>query len=243
MKSILISLLLSLLSYTTTFAQEKEAPAAPVEKGKWGLQDYKRFKAYLNTLPLDAYPTLKNEKTKAIFQKVISSDYKDFLRDEAISLEVKMPYVMSYHQSMIELLRSYLMAYMKEKKYGIELAYIQGVSIDISAEIIPLIKELIKTFDKNDETYQVRMNGLKQMRFGLKQQLEGAWINIRDIETSTDEERIILTTYFSKAAVPILKFIESSDKKEFITKMKKYIPFEPNPKVKELLKELLSKLN
>lgn len=239
MKSIIVSFIVSIVCCTAAFAQENKLPSIDKE---WTIEDYKSFNNYLNTISLDSYPTLKNEKTKALFQKIISSDYKSFLRDEAISLDVKGPYMMNYQKNIGEVLSKYLAGYAKGNDFGIELMHLEGTAIDISAEMIPMIREFMKTLDKNDKTYQVRMNGIKQMRLGLKQQLEGVWIIIRDTENLSTEERIILSEYFLNAAVSILNFIDPADKKEFVTKVKKYIPFEPNQKVKTLLSQLLSKV-
>jgi len=239
MKSIILSFILSLLSYTAVFAQLNELPST--EK-KWEIKDYKDFNTYLEGISFDSYPSLKNKETKAVFQKILAGDYKETLYAKDIDLNIKMPYLLEYQKNIREIFIKYLAAEKKGNDFGIEVMHLQGTIIYLSSEMVPLIKEFLNTLDKNDESYQVRVDGIKQAKHGLKQQLEGTLVSIKDRRNSSDKERIILSEYFVDACPRILNFLDASNQKEFKAKIVAYLPIEPNKKVKVLLGKLLAKL-
>ncbi|PTX61025.1 hypothetical protein C8N46_105181 [Kordia periserrulae] len=239
MKSIISNVCLLFFFVTIIFGQTSDSLS--IEK-EWTIEDYQKFTSLLKTLSPDAYPTLKNEATGKLFQKVIAPNYKSFLQNESISVDKKMEYGFTYQQSIREVLNTYATAHVNGNAYGIELSHLVGVIIDFSAETIPVAEIFVKTLNPNDKTYQVRMNGLQQIKYGMKQILEGSFMMIRNTEDSTDEERIILATYFSNAGVDILNYLDASYRTEFKVEIEKYILQESNATVKTLLQSLLQKI-
>ncbi|AXG67828.1 hypothetical protein KORDIASMS9_00010 [Kordia sp. SMS9] len=237
MKSIASNLLLFFLCFTSVFAQTHELPSLEKE---WTANDIKILSTYLKKIPEDSYPTVQHEN--ALFQKIIAVNYKRTMRDKAIDIDVKMPYIFEYQQALKEILMQYLTAHKNGNAYGMELSHISGIMLAISAEIIPVLKEFMKTLDPNDKNYQVRMNGLKQMKFGLKQQLQGTLIMIKDTKTSSNEERIVSATYLLNSGVEPLQFLDASDQEQIKTEIETYIPKAPNKTLKKLLHAFLKKL-
>jgi len=238
MKSIAISLLVSILCFTTALAQKNQLL---LQKVQWTLEDCKKLSTHIDTLAPDAYPVLKNKQTTATFQKIISDDYREILQDASIDLQVKFPFVLEYQRTINKIFKKYQAAD-KAHDYGIELMYFQGVLLDISAEMIVLVKEFVKTLDKNDESYQMRMDGVKQAKLGLKQQLDGAFMIIKGTKDTSDEERIILSKYLANSGGAILDYLDEEYRKEFLTKIQKQISIEQNVKVKSQLQTLLLKV-
>lgn len=235
MKSIIASIIIAVLCITTSFAQNNELF---LQKVKLTLQEHNNLRVRIDTLSNDSYPTLKNEQTRATFKKIISQDYKEILQNTS-GLNVKAQFLGEYQNTINKILKKYLAATIKQNQYGIELMYLQGTLIDISAEMVSLLKEFIKTLDRNDESYQVRMDGVKQVKLGLKQQLEGVFIIIRDVQNTSDEERIILSKYLANSGGSILLFLDEAYRKDYSLKIQKQLSVESNQKLKNLLMELI----
>ncbi len=239
MKFTVSNLILVFSCFTISFGQTNNSLST--EK-KWTIADYQKFNSLLATLAIDAYPTLKNKNTNALFQKLITTDYKEMLRDENISVNKKMAYIAGYQQAIGKTYNSYFLASTKDNTYGIEISHLTGCMLNLSYEMIPVANAFLKTLDPNDKTYQIRLNGIEQLKFGMKQQLQGSFIMIKSKNDSTDEERIIIATYFSNVGAKLISFLDASDSKKIKSEIKEYILHERNVKIKTLLREVLQKL-
>ncbi|MEM6686137.1 MAG: hypothetical protein AAF617_10165 [Bacteroidota bacterium] len=236
MKSIIPSMIIAFLCFTTSFAQGSDLPS--IEE-KWTFNDYKKISGYLDALSIKAYPTLKNEKTKAIFQKIISHDYKEILRDKDLSLGVRIPKAMDHQALIAQIMEKYFSAYMDGQEYGIEIAHLLGTMFNVSAEILLNVEDYAKNIDPKASDYKVRKDGFTLMKSGLTKQLNGTFVSVEDTEASSDEERMILVKEYLTVIIPkIIHFLEDTDKAAFKKRVLQQISVENNKEIKRLLTEL-----
>jgi hypothetical protein len=218
-------------------ALEKGAPA--IEKS-WGPTDYVAFAEYLNKIPKNSYPRVGSSKSRALFMKGVDSVEQEIFTRTGIHINERMALALQMKQAASNTMKRYYRAHNSGADYSTELIYLQGLSLSITRQNLALVDEFIPTIDPNDGKYEVRMQGLRKLKYSMAGQLIAAILSLQEIHAYSDAERRILSGYLAENFLDILDHLDQSVQREIVIKLEQLKKTERDVKIRKRITELLN---
>jgi hypothetical protein len=156
-----------------------------------------------------------------------------------MTIEEKLTELITIQSQLTQILYSLLASPMDSVSYEHALVTISlGY---VSAQLMPLVNKFMKTFDKSDETYEIRINGMRQAFYGMKGMLVG-YLLTTFVENKNPEFTPMLIDNVNYFGPKISKELPKDIRRETIMSIKNTV----EPRVKKNLKkqynELIKKL-
>jgi len=183
MKNLFPIFILLLFSCQNLFQNDKSQSleeayrfGAPSVEKYWDADDYEKFSNYLSKISEDALPLYKSKKSGELFNRLINSISQDVFEDQNISINEKMEIAVRFIDATGRIVKRYGFSIMKNVDYSSEFAHLLGIVLTNFNQINPLLNDFLKTIDKHDETYEIRMEGLDQFKNGVFKTIKGTLI-------------------------------------------------------------------
>lgn len=188
----------------------------PSPDREWFAKDIVAFQNALQDHP----SSLPNgERYADLFAKLIEGEYLGYLSDHQIPLNTRIEDSITILHAFNEILVKYWTDLQSEPTLEDELARITAVLLDATGNAMNRVDEFLPTIPQ-DETYETRLAGLKQMKEGMTTVLDGAIDMVADKKSLSDNSRIIVLIAVARN-YPILKnSVPMSTRKEFLRRLK-----------------------
>lgn len=219
-------------------AEEYVQLGMPAHDRIWSSEDMKRAIEVLtrlkNTNP-EQLPRYKSERSGDVFARITADENLDLYRNLTLPLNERLLATNDYMMATNVIIKIYLEDYFRTGSGGTEFAELTGSALRIVVVLFDLVNEFIPTLDKNDETYAVRMDGLKKMKMGLSMVIAGTIDTISQPEFLIISERKRLVRYLSETIGSTLPNLSKSSQTEIIVRLKN---LNEDPSMQDLQPEL-----
>lgn len=180
-------------------------------------------------------PRYRSQLSGAAFERLTANENLDMYRDRRLPLEQRLPDALSFMQSGNQILSLYLAAFGQQAVGDSELVELAGAQLRLSVVMIALVNEFLPTLDKDDPTYPVRMNGLRQMKGGLATIVAGSLQTLTESHAYRTSELKRLVGYMQRTFPDILPELPEGSRTEFVVRLRS---FSDDPRMQHLNPEL-----
>lgn len=209
-----VCVLLLVFSLAPALAAQNAAPNPYLEAGipasdrEWHGADYARTSEVLSAGKV-ALPRLSEPLGAALLNRFTSTDNFALHRNLSLPIEARLSDYLGVQHGTGSMLNLYLAAMARQEKVTPEMVQLVAFSLHLSALGIDLIQELLPKIPK-DESYETRMDGLKQMYSGISTQFQGAEAMLNELHIYSESERSFVLDAMA-TTLPVLKKAFSQD--------------------------------
>lgn len=169
---------------------------------------------------LPRYQSVNSGKT---FERLTSDENLSLYRNRSLPIERRFPMALNFMQATNQILKIYLAAFLKKSVSDSELVELMGVQLRMSVVMLGLVDELLPTFDKNDPTYEVRMNGLRQMKEGLGSIVAGSLTTLTERQAYRKSELKRFAGYMVLTFPDLLPKLPDASRTEASIRIKSFL--------------------
>lgn len=201
-------------SLAPVLAAQNAAPNPYLEAGipasdrVWQGVDYVRTGEVLSAGKV-ALPRLSDPVGAALLDRFTTTDNFSLHRNLSLPVEARLSDYLSVQKGTSEVLNLYLAAMVRKEKVTSEMARLVGFSLQLSSLGIDLVQEFLPKIPK-DESYETRMNGLKQMYSGISTQFQGAEAMLHEASMYSEADRTLVLDAMA-STLPVIKKAFSQD--------------------------------
>jgi hypothetical protein len=141
----------------------------PAQDREWSGDDMVKAEKILASVAQKGYrqlPRYKSERSGEVFARLTSPQNLDLFKNRTLPFEVRFSQATNYFQASNQIFKLYLAGFLKGDVRDSELVEFMGAQFRSSLVMLELVDEFLPTIRKDDSKYQVRMQGLDQMRRG-----------------------------------------------------------------------------
>jgi hypothetical protein len=191
---------------------------------EWTGNDMVEAEKVLASLAQNGYrrlPRYKSERSGEVFARLTSPRNLDLFRNRSLPLEGRFPQSLSYLQAGNQIFKLYLSAYLKKEALDSELVELMGAQFRTTAVILELVDEFLPTIKKDDPKYEVRMQGLEQMKRGLASVVAGGLQTLTERENYRGSELARLVGYMQETFPLIVPRLPPAARDETLVRLEK----------------------
>ncbi len=193
----------------------------PATDREWNGRDYATTSRILGEGKV-LRPVLTDEQGKPLIARITDTSNFTFNRNKTLPIGTRLEDFLQIQQGLNGILKQYAFAANRGEALNSEIARLLAFSLHVSALGIDLVNEFLPTIPK-DESYQTRMDGLKQMYSGLTTSFGGAEVSLAETKFySQSDLRVILAAM--EATLPTMQQAFSADyRTELEKKLEKHL--------------------
>jgi len=180
-------------------------------------------------------PRYKSSQSGAIFARLTAAENLELFRNTSLPIEQRLPDALKYMESCNSICKLYLAAFNQQAVGDSELIELLGSQLRLVKVMFELVGEFLPTIDKNDPSYQVRMNGLAQMKSGMAMVVAGSLETLTESHAFRTSERKRLVGYMEETFPAILPELTKESCAEALVRIREYAT---DPEMKDLQPEL-----
>ena len=196
--------------------------AAPSRE--WSGNDLAEAEKVLASLTQKGYrqlPRYQSERSGEVFARLTSPQNLDLFRNRSLPLDARLPQSLSYLQAGNQIFKLYLSAFLKKEARDSELVELMGAQFRATVVVLELVDEFLPTIKKDDPKYEVRMQGLEQMKRGLASIVAGGLQTITERESYRSSELARLVGYMQETFPLIVPRLPSDAGAETLIRLEK----------------------
>jgi hypothetical protein len=217
----------------------------PAQDREWSGDDMGKAEKVLASVAQKGYrqlPRYKSERSGEVFERLTSPQNLDLFKNRTLPLDARFPQALNYFQASNQVLKLYLAGFLKKDVRDSELVELMGSQFRSTVVMLELVDEFVPTIKKDDPKYEVRMQGLDQMKRGLASVVAGGLQTITERESYRGSELVRLVGYMQETFPLIVPRLPPGARTETVLRLKK---MQDDPALKDLqpgLGELHSKV-
>lgn len=136
----------------------------PAHDREWSGDDMVNVEKILASIAQKGYrhlPRYKSERSGVVFARLTSPQNLDLFRNRSLPLGPRLSQSLNYLQASNQVNKLYLSAFLKKDVRDSELVELMGSLLRSTAVLLELVDELLPTLNKDEPSYEVRMQGLE----------------------------------------------------------------------------------
>jgi hypothetical protein len=187
-------------------------------------------------------PRYKSNKSGEVFDRIVSEQNLGFYVNSNLPIQIRLNEILNYGDALNKINKLYLASFINKTTGSSETIEFQGALLRLTAVTFKLGDEFIPTLDKNDPSYSIRIEGLKNMRTGYAGTVMGSLMTIEDRESCSSKDRVRFIGYCQDTFPYIVPQLLEGSQKETVIKLQNLIK---DPKMHDLkpnLQGLLEKV-
>jgi hypothetical protein len=211
----------------------------------WSGDDMVKAEKVLTLVSQKGYrqlPRYKSERSGKAFDRLTSAQNLDFFKDRTFPLNARFPLLINYFQSSNQVFKLYLAGFLKNDVSDSEMVELLGAQLRSALVLLEIVDEFLPTIKKDDPKYQVRMQGLDQMKRGLASVVAGGLKTLTERESYRASELVRLVGYMQETFPQIVLRLPDGSRTETLFRLDK---LQDDPALKDIqpgLRELRSKV-
>lgn len=187
--------------------------------------------------PLPHYDSTGKEKT---FARIASRENFTFFRDDSLSVDQRINSGVSTVAAYTQIYFLYANAAMNKGLYADELTELMGTLLKAEAEFTVLMTNFIKTVPKDRKESEQFKSGMKQMREGIAQSINGTIVVLRDKGAFSAGQLEKIALALKETAPDMLPFLDEELMAKLRTEAEKTIAEGDNETAKSVLRDLFT---
>jgi hypothetical protein len=227
-----------------TIAEYTKAGVPSLEK-PWSAKEAATAVDVLNKIAMNdprQLPRYQSPRSGALFARLASCVALEPVGAEKGTVVERMRVAAQWMRTGQDILKLYLQAMGQKAVSGDEFGEVMSAQLRGSVLVIGLTNELLPTLDKKDPTYQNRMAGVVQARFGLAIVHEGAIMSLQERENYSLAQRRRLLSSLKETGPRIFPFLAPESQTTLIQRLEAVRVDEKSADLKPGVEELLAKL-
>jgi hypothetical protein len=232
-----------LLSVTCIGAPNRFVVAgAPAPDRQWIGSDYVAFAA---SIAKNRYllPTLSDAEGKEIFLRVINRENFEFYQNSALPANVRLQSAAEFQQGLNGILNAYLSAVSRGAKVQRELAELNAMTLHTAAIMYSTVEEVLRDVPENAPNKDKRDTGLRQVKSGIVQIVNGTEISLGDRQIFSETERSLLLQALLETLPRLVSSFSENQTVELKRKMEKRRAEFKGKKDSERLEQIIATLS
>ena len=183
----------------------------------------------------DHLPRYKSPHSGELFSRIIANENLDMHRNGSLPLGARLLDLANYGQSSNSILKTYWSAFEKHSVGDSELVELLGTQLRVMVVMNQMVNEFMPTIRKDDPTYPVRMDGLKQMKGGVSGVVAGSLQTLTETHAYRPSELKKLAGYMQESFPDLIPEVSDASRAEFLVRLRS---FANDPKMQYLKPEL-----
>ncbi|HEY3969490.1 MAG TPA: hypothetical protein VGM05_33360 [Planctomycetaceae bacterium] len=206
----------------------------PAHERRWSGTDMTRAANTLSAMTqtdVGKLPRLESPRSGPLFARMTSEENLDLLRNQSLPIDQRLPDALMFMQGSSAILKLYLASFHKDGTGSTELIEIYGAQLRLWVVISQILDAFIPTLDKNDRTYEVRMQGLEKFREGLEMAVAGTLQTLTERAAYNTAELKRLLGFMQQTYPVLLPGLPQGTRQEAIDRLQS---FRKNPAMADL---------
>jgi hypothetical protein len=166
-------------------------------------------------------PRYRSERSGAVFARLTSPRNLDLFKNRTLPLDARFPKAVEYVGAINAISKLYYAGFLKKDVSGGELVELFGAMLRTTVVLLELTDEFMTTIPKDDPNYQIRMQGMGQVRGGLTQAVTGALVMLTERENYRTNERARLIDYMKETLPAIVPRLSPAQRTEILRQLEK----------------------
>jgi hypothetical protein len=100
--------------------------------------------------------------------------------------------------------------------------------------------EFLPTLDPSDPTYPTRMEGLKQIKYGIVTMFQAWVVSLGETQNYTKDELIRMSRYVEKHGPPLIRKLDQDQQDRIKADLNRISSQSPTPEIRKIASDLLS---
>ncbi len=197
----------------------------PAHERRWSGADMTRAANALSAITqADAgkLPRLESPRSGLLFARMTSEENLDLLRNQSLPIDQRLPDALTFMQGSSAILKLYLASFHKDGTGSTELIEIYGAQLQLWVVITEILNAFIPTLNKNDLTYEVRMQGLEKFREGLEMAVAGTLQTLTERTGYSTAELKRLLGFMQQTYPDLLPVLPPGSRQEAIVRLQSF---------------------
>jgi hypothetical protein len=214
----------------------------PALNRPWSPSDLSIAVDVLNGVAREELPRYQSQRSGDLFSRITTCITLESVRADEGAVVDRMRLAAQWMKSGQEILKLYFEAMSQNAVGGDEVVELMGAQLRGSVVVIGLTNEFVPTLDMNDPTYQNRMAGVVQTRFGLAITLEGAIVALQERDNYSRAQRLRLLGYVKTTGPKVFPFLAPESQASVLQRLETLCDDEQMSDLQPNLNELLGML-
>jgi len=170
----------------------------PAHDREWVAEDMAKAEKVLTALAQTGYrqlPRYRSERSGEVFARLVSTQNHDAFKNQSLPFEIRFPLALNYFQASNQVFARYVAGFIGKEVPGSDVVELMGNQLRTTAILLDLADEFVPRIKKDDPQYQVRMEGLDQMRRGLASIISGGLQTLTEKESYRSSDLVRLVGY------------------------------------------------
>ena len=165
------------------------------------------------------------------FARLTSPQNLDLFKNRTLPFDIRFPQALNYFQASNEVFKLYLAGFLKRDVRDSELVELMGSEFRSTMVMLELVDEFLPTIQKDDPQYQIRMQGLDQMKRGLASVVAGGLQTLTERESYRGSELLRLVGYMQETFPLIVPRLPPASRSETLLQLEQ---MQEDPALKDL---------
>ena len=205
-------------------SKEYIALGLPAYDREWSGDDMVKAHEVLSKLADTGFrqlPGYKSERSGKVFARMTSPQNLDLFRNRSLPLKARFPQALNHFQASGQFLKLYVSAFVEKETRDCEIVELMGAVFRSTMVMLELVDEFLPTLDKEDPSYEVRLEGLEQMRRGLASVVSGGLLTLTERSSYSSTELARLVGYMQETFPLIVPQLPPGARSETMIQLKK----------------------
>jgi hypothetical protein len=143
-------------------------------------------------------PKYKSPRSGEVFARLTSTESLPSFRNRGLPLQTRLALVLDYADGLKEIMKRYTLAFLNNKVRNADVVELCGAFLRVQVVQLDLVDAFVSTLDKEDPKYDIRMEGMEQMKFGLTQVTTGMLMTLSERHRYRSSDLIRLVGYMQE---------------------------------------------
>lgn len=236
-RHILAGALFSIATFTSpALAGSTKFPDA---KQVWQISDYQQFSTAMTNAKPKKWPKWKSGAADTEIARFRALDPLPVCSDQSVEIADRFLGCIDFFEAATQVFKSYSLNLLSTGKFEAESMVTMGALLKIIAPMSATGEAFLATFDVDDPTYVIRVEGRDMMRHGQTQMLEGALITLQSNQSSDPKALRVLAEDVAETFEDILVYLPEDTRVRLRAQVQRVVTIQKDEEIKSLLTPFL----
>jgi hypothetical protein len=216
--------------------QDYMSRGMPAPDRPWSSEDYATAARVLGTLTPDQLPRHGSDRSGDYMARLVDPRNIESCTGTTLPDSTRIGMCVGYIQQILAVAKLYLVAMQRDHAYDDDTLDLTCITLDVTPPMVEMTDAMVAQLDKNDPTYDKRVAGIKQMKDGFAQMLEGSILSLtQERALYSDAARVRLARTLTDVYLRVGSHLEPLTHTEIAQKLSKLARDDPSPEIRAAL--------
>lgn len=196
----------------------------PAHDREWAAEDMVRASEALAAIARAderQLPRYGSDRSGTTFRRITSAENLNLFLNRSLPIDARFQQSDSYFQSLNQIWKLYLAAYLRQAVSATELIELTGAEFRTVVVLLDLVDEFWPTVKADDPTYEVRLGGLEKLRQGLGKLFAGSVQVLAEKDQYSRSDRLRLIGYMKETFPAMAPRLPAASRQEALVRLEK----------------------